>query len=130
MTERDGSETATVKRMFAAFVAGDLDALMETIHPRSRWVYYGANPRITRAELNGRSEVRSFFERIMKRLDMSAFNTNEFVAQGNTVVVFGNESGTIKATGQRFHNEWVQKYVVEAGLIVEMAEWNIQIETK
>ena len=63
----------------------------------------------------------------MARLDMTAFNTNEFVAQGKTVVVFGNESGKVKATGQAFHNEWAQKYVVEGGLIVEMVEWNIQI---
>ena len=113
--------------MFASFAEGDLDALLETVHPHSRWVYYGANPRLTRAELRGHAEVRSFFEGIIKRLDMTAFDPREFVAQGGTVVVFGSESGTVKATGDPFHNEWAQKYVVEGGLIVEMAEWNIQI---
>lgn len=127
MAGTDHTETATVQRMFAAFAAGDLDALLETIHPRSRWIYYGANPRISRAEFNGREEVRRFFEGIVKRLNMSAFNIGEIVAQGRTVVVFGNESGTVKATGQPFHNEWAQKYVVEEGLIVEMAEYNIEV---
>ena len=127
MTEHERNETATVQRMFAAFVAGDLDALLETVHPGSRWVYYGANPRLTKAEFTGRAEVRSFFEIIMKRLDISAFNTREFVAQGKTVVVFGSEFGTVRATGQAFHNEWAQKYVVEEGLIVEMGEWNVQV---
>ena len=125
MAGTDQTETATVQRMFAAFAAGDLDALLETIHPRSQWIYYGANPRISRAEFNGREEVRTFFEGIVKRLNMSAFNIGEIVAQGRTVVVFGNESGTVKATGRPFHNEWAQKYVVEEGLIVEMAEYNI-----
>ena len=37
--------TATVQRMFAAFGAGDLDALIATVHPDSRWTYFGANPR-------------------------------------------------------------------------------------
>ena len=46
---------------------------------------------------------------------------------GKTVVVFGSESGKVRATGQAFHNEWAQKYVVEAGLIVDMAEWNVPI---
>ena len=36
--------TATVQRMFAAFGAGDLDTLIETVHPDSRWTYIGANP--------------------------------------------------------------------------------------
>ena len=68
MAGRDHNETETVQRMFAAFAAGDLDALIETVHPKS--------------------------------------------------------------TGQAFHNEWAQKYVVEDGLIVEMAEWNIQTEPR
>jgi uncharacterized protein len=123
----DQTETATVQRMFAAFAAGDLDALIETIHPHSRWIYYGANPRIARAEFNGREEVRKFFDGIVQRLDISAFNIGEIVAEGRTVVVFGNESGTVKATGQPFHNEWAQKYVVQGGLIVDMAEYNIEV---
>lgn len=43
MTEST-SPTATVQRMFAAFSAGDFDALLETLHPDSRWTCYGANP--------------------------------------------------------------------------------------
>ncbi|MCC6807059.1 MAG: nuclear transport factor 2 family protein [Deltaproteobacteria bacterium] len=128
MSDHDNSATQTVRRMFAAFAAADLDALIETVHPHSRWVYYGANPRPTKAEITGRAGVRAFFEKILKRLEMSAFNTLEFVAQGNTVIVLGNESGKVRATGQPFHNEWAQKYVVEDGLIVEMAEWNVQID--
>ena len=58
----------TVKRLFAAFGARDLDALLETIHPDSRWAYVGANPQISRAEFTGRPQVRRFFERILERL--------------------------------------------------------------
>ena len=130
MTTRELNAIATVQRMFAAFAAGDLDALIETVHPQSRWVYYGANPRLAKAEFTGHARVRAFFEGILSRLDMTAFDPLEFVAQGTTVVVLGNESGRVKATGQPFHNEWAQKYVVEDGLIVKMAEWNIQVEMK
>ena len=114
--------------MFAAFAAGDLDALIETVHPDSRWTYYGANPRISTAEFRGHEPVRRFFERIGTRLAMTEFNTDEFIAEGDTVVIFGSEAGTVKATGQAFRNVWSQKYVVRDGLIVEMAEYNIQAE--
>jgi uncharacterized protein len=120
----------TVNRMFAAFGARDLDALIETVHPESRWTYVGANPELSRAEFTGRLQVRKFFERILDRLDITAFNTDQFVVEGDTVVIFGSESGTVKATGQPFRNEWSQKYVVKAGLIVEMAEYNIQTEPR
>lgn len=96
--------TATVQRMFAAFGAGDLDALLETVHPDSRWTYFGANPRLTRAEFTGRAAVRKFFERILARLEMTAFNTDEFIVQGDTVVIFGSESGKVRATGQPFRS--------------------------
>src|SRR5690606_27581338 len=130
MTESDHGAKATVERMFAAFAARDIDALLATVHPQSRWVYYGANPRLTKAAFTGHAQIRAFFERIWARLDMSAFEPREFVVQGTTVVILGSESGTVKKTGHAFHNEWAQKYVVEDGLIVEMAEWNIQTEPR
>lgn len=122
--------TATVQRMFAAFRDGNLDALIGTVHPDSRWTYFGANPRLSKAVFNGRDEVRKFFEGIVSRLEITAFNTDEFVAQGDTVVIFGNESGTVRATGQPFKNEWAQKYVVKGTQIVEMAEYNVQVEPR
>jgi uncharacterized protein len=120
--------TATVQRMFAAFGTGDLDALIEAVHPDSRWTYVGANPRLSRAEFHGRAEVGTFPEGILKRLEVTAFDAGEFVAEGDTIVVFGHEAGTVRSTGQPFRNEWAQKYVVRDGLIVEMAEYNVQVE--
>ena len=122
--------TAVVQRMFAAFGAGDLDALLGTVHPESHWTYYGANPRLSAAEFGGHDAVRRFFARILERLEMTEFNTDEFVAEGDTVVIFGSEAGTVRATGQAFRNVWSQKYVVREGLIVEMAEYNVQVEPR
>jgi ketosteroid isomerase-like protein len=51
------------------------------------------------------------------------------VTENDTVVVIGFESGTVTATGHRFRNEWVQKYVVHDDLITEMEEYNIQVDT-
>lgn len=119
---------ATVERMFAAFGAGDLDALIETVHPDSRWTYLGANPEPTKAEFVGRASVRKFFETILERLEISEFNTDEFIVDGDTVVVFGSEAGKVKATDKTFRNEWAQKYVVKEKQITRMAEYNIQVD--
>ena len=120
----------TVQAMFDAFRRGDLDGLIETIHPESRWTYFGANPKLSQAEFSGRPRVRSFFERILRRLEVMEFAAAEFIVQGNTVVVFGSESGTVRETGQRFRNEWTQKYVVDNNLIATMVEYNIQVEPR
>jgi ketosteroid isomerase-like protein len=62
--------------------------------------------------------------------DNEPVDTAAFVAEGDTVVIFGSEAGTVKATGQAFRNVWSQKYVVRDGLIVEMAEYNLQVEPR
>jgi ketosteroid isomerase-like protein len=46
------------------------------------------------------------------------------------VVIIGFESGTVNATGKSFRNEWAQKYVVQNGLITEMEQYNIQVDSK
>src|SRR5690554_228253 len=122
--------TGIVMRMFAAFGEGDLDTLIDLVHPESRWIYYGANPRLSKSEFVGKDEVRRFFEGIIKRLEMAEFNTDEFITEGDTVVIFGSEAGTVRKTGKRFRNVWSQKYVVENNLIVEMEEYNVQIEPR
>ena len=71
--------------------------------------------------------MRRFFERIITRLEITAFDTAELVVQGDTVVVFGGESGIVRRTGVAFRNEWVQRYVVHDNRIVEMAEYNVQV---
>ena len=118
----------TVQRMFAAFRAGDFEDLLDTIHPDSRWTDFGSNPKLAKAEIVGKDGGRRFFERITKRLEMKAFEANESVLEGNTVVIFGSESGTVRATGERFRNEWFQKYVVYENQIARMVEYNIQVD--
>lgn len=118
---------AVVREMFDAFARGDVAGILETVDPDSRWIYIGANPEPRRASLEGHEGVRRFFQRILDRLDMSAFEPREFVVQGPTVVVFGSESGVVRKTRKPFHNEWVQKYVVRNGKITEMEEFNLSI---
>lgn len=121
---------ATIERMFAAFAAGDLDALIATVHEESQWTYHGANPRLASASFDGQIAVRKFFQRVMDRLELSEFNTDEFIVQDDTVVVFGSEAGTVRSTGLPFRNVWAQKYVVTEGRITEMVEYNIQVEPR
>jgi ketosteroid isomerase-like protein len=128
MTAND--PVTTVRRMFEAFANGDLDGLLETVHPDSRWTYVGANPRPAKGTFVGRDGVRKFFGNILRNLDIGEFHLGEFVVQDDTVVVFGFESGTVKASGSPFRNEWAQKYVVRDGLITEMEEYNVQVNRR
>lgn len=128
MPEND--PTATVRRMFAAFASGDLDAVLETLHKDSHWTYIGANPDLVKAEFRGTAEVRRFFEHILETYEITAFNPDEWIEQGDAVVVLGSEEGRIRATGAPFRHEWSQRYVVTHNLISRMTEYNIRVEPK
>lgn len=120
----------TVERMFAAFSAGDLVALLATVHPDSRWTYIGANPKLSRGEFSGHEKVKRFFAGILRRLDIKSFDTDEWVVEGDTVVIFGSETGSVRATQQPFRNEWTQRYTVEGNQITKMVEYNVQVEPR
>ena len=106
-----------MQRMLGAFEDPDLDRLVETVHPDSRWTYVGANPRPAKGVYVGRHGVRKFFQNILRNLTITTFHTKEFITDGDIVVIIGFESGTVNATEKSFRNEWAQKYVVQNGLI-------------
>jgi uncharacterized protein len=91
-----------VQRMFEAFAKGDLDGLLETVHPHSRWTYVGANPRPAKRVYVGRQSVRKFFDKIIQNLTITTFYPREFVTENDTIVVIGFESGTVMTTGYPF----------------------------
>ena len=122
--------TQVVRQLFDAFDRGDLDGLLATLSPEVRIVYVGANPDPVKAVLIGHERARRFFDGILRRLEVSRFEPVEFVVQGETVVVFGSETGTVRANGAPFHNEWAQKYVVEGGLVRELTEYNIEVRPR
>lgn len=129
--DQDVASTATVapdrvvRGLFEAFGRGDVDGILEFVHPETRWWYVGANPDPRRGVIEGHAGVRRFFEGILKRLDMRSYEPREWFVQGDTVVIFGSESGVVRKSGKPFHNDWVQKYVVEDGRITAMEEFNI-----
>ena len=77
----------------------------------------------------GHTSVRRFFEGIVDRLEITTFDTTEFVVQGDTVAYL-YESGALRSTGAAFRNESVQKYVVRENQITQMAESNIQVDPR
>ena len=64
-----------------------------------------------------------FFEFNINALDVVYFNINQFVEQGNTIMVLGNEHFISKQDGTHLKNQWVQVYTITNGLISRMEEF-------
>jgi hypothetical protein len=113
--------------MYKAFEEGNIAAVLHTLSEDTKWVYTGANPTPVRQAFEGRKGVESFFAHLFNTMTILSFLPKEFYVQDDTVIVMGEESGTVKATGEHFRNVWVQKYVVKQNLITGMEEYNIRV---
>jgi len=113
---------SVVEEMFAAFARGDVEKTVATVSDDTIWVYHGTQI-IPKGVFENKEGVRTFFENILDRTEIISFEPEQFVAEGNVVVVMGQEHQRVKRSGRELKQKWVQIYTVENDLIVRMEEF-------
>ena len=113
---------ATVEKMFAAFACGDLEKFRETVSEDTTWIYHGTKE-IKKVKYEGKDGATTFIRNILTYTEVLSFEPQQFIAEGNMVVVIGREHQRIKATGKELRQKWVQVYTVENNLITRMEEF-------
>lgn len=113
---------ATVEKMFAAFGSGNLEKFRETVSEDTFWIYHGT-PNVQRAKYEGKDGATTFIQNILTYTEVLSFEPQQFIAEGNKVVVIGREHQKVKATGKEIRQRWVQVYTVENSLITRMEEF-------
>ena len=113
----------TVETMFQAFGTGNLEALKQTLSEDTVWIYHGPKEIPYAGEYKGKDEAAQFIVNIGSNVDIQGFQAEQFITEGNTVVVLGNEQQKIKKNGEVLSQKWIQVYTVENGLITRMEEF-------
>lgn len=67
--------------------------------------------------------VRTFFTNIMERTEIINFEPQQYIVEGNMVVVLGQEHQRVKRSGRELKRKWVQIYTIENNLITKMEEF-------
>ena len=120
---------AIVQEMFSAFNAGDLERFKKTVSEDTVWTYHGTH-RIPKATFHGREAAARFINNILTTTQIIKFEPQQFVTEGNTVVVIGEEHQKIKRTGEELKQRWVQVYTVQDNVITRMEEFAVTTEVK
>lgn len=116
------SAKTVVEKMFSAFGSGDIEKFVETVSDDTVWIYHGTQ--IIPAGIFEKKEgVRTFFTNILERTEIINFEPQQFIVEGNMVVVLGQEHQRVKRTGRELKQKWVQIYTVENDLIARMEEF-------
>ncbi|MGB1312729.1 MAG: nuclear transport factor 2 family protein [Bizionia paragorgiae] len=116
------SARAIVEKMFTAFSSGDADAFVATVSEDTVWVYHGTQI-IPAGTFEKKEGVRTFFTNIMERTEIINFEPQQYIVEGNMVVVLGKEHQKVKRSGRELKQKWVQIYTVENELITKMEEF-------
>lgn len=118
----ENSAKKVVEKMFSAFGSGDIEKFVETVSDDTVWIYHGTQI-IPAGTFEKKAGVRAFFSNILDKTEIINFEPQQFIVEGNTVVVLGREHQKVKRSGRELKQKWVQIYTVENDLITRMEEF-------
>ena len=122
MSEQDNLQI--VKEAYAAFQRGDIPAVLNTLSDDVVWFLPGPTDLVPAAgERRGRDEVGQFFSALDESQEVKEFEPQEFVAQGEKVIVLGQYRWRVKSTGREFASDWAHVFTLRDGKVVGFKEY-------
>lgn len=105
--------TATQK-LFEAFGAGDIPAILEYVNDNIRIEFYGPEVIPYAGTYVGTAEARKFFETVLSSVEINQFEPQEMLADGDKVIVTGHLNLTAISTGRIIDSDFVHVITLNA----------------
>lgn len=116
------SVRSVVDNMFSAFKRGDIEAFLQTVSEDTVWIYHGTQI-IPKGIYSGTDGARKFISNILNNTEIINFEPEQFIYEGDTLVVLGKEHQKLKKSGREIKQKWVQIYTVKNNQITRMEEF-------
>ena len=111
-----------VKNFFAAISSDDKTALVKLTADEFEWIVPGNDWPLAGTH-RGHVGLAGIVQKASAEIETKYPKPPEFVATGERVFVVGVATGTIKATGKAFHDEWVFDITVRDGKLIRLQEY-------
>ena len=116
------SNLEQARGVYAAFAAGDIPAVLAVFAPDIEWTEAEGGP--YGGVFHGPEGVlENVFMKLGGEWDGYAAIPSEFVADGDTVVVLGEYSGTYRATGKHFRAPFAHAWRFKDGKAVRFQQY-------
>jgi ketosteroid isomerase-like protein len=116
--------TQLMQSLYTALALGDAGTVLGTLDPQVVWneaeniEYADGNPYIGPQRV-----AEGIFGRLMAEWDHFAVTPQQFVSEGDVVVVTGRYRGTYKATGSPVDAQFVHVWTVRGGKVVAFQQY-------
>jgi ketosteroid isomerase-like protein len=122
---KEADNIQIVQRAYAAFGRGDVPAMLADMTDDIDWHgVIGVGPNVpTGGPRHGKNQVALFFKQVSETVDFKKFEPQQFLAQGETVVVLGHYTGSVKTTGRTFSLDWVMVFTLHGGKVARFREY-------
>ena len=123
--EEDASSAkATVETVYSGFASGDIDLVVSAMSPEIDWREAEGNPYADKNPYIGPDAILSgVFARLGGEWDGFAAKPEEFVSEGDRVIVFGRYNGVYLATGKKLDAPFVHSWTVKDGKVVKFQQY-------
>ena len=121
MNEQENTKIA--RQAYENFKNGDIQALMDSMSDDVDWEIPEIENVPFARRYRGREGAMQFFSSLAQAQDSVAFNPQEFIAQGDKVVVLGNYAWRARTTGREFGGDWAHVFTIRDGKIVGFKEY-------
>lgn len=102
--------------LFTAFGAGDIPGILAYLNDDIRIEFYGPSNIIPYAGFyDGMDAAGRFFETVLSSVDIHVFDAEEFLSDGDKVVVTGVLHLTAKSTGRDIKSDFVHVITMKDG---------------
>jgi uncharacterized protein len=116
----ESNNVKTVKEAYSAFQDENIPALLRCLTDDVRWFEIGPEELIpTAGRRKGHEQVEEFFATLETREEIQTFRPQQFVAQGDMVVVLGELKSRVRSTGGVINTPWVHVFTLSDGKISE-----------
>ncbi len=112
-----------IKRGYEAFGRGDINGLLALCAEDVEWISMGPSDMPTAGVRGGHEQVAQFFQAVDQVFEFERFAPKEFIAQGEQVVVLGDETAKVNATGKVLTQEWAHAFTIRDGKIARFREY-------
>ncbi len=115
--------TKLVEKSYELFKSGDIGTLLNMYSEDASWEVPESETTSFGGKRNGRESIAEFFSLVNDTQENLSFEPQEFIAQGDKVVVLGHYSWRVKATGGEFDSDFAHVVTVKDGKITSFHEY-------